>query len=421
MLRSILKNDLFKNISSLALIQVGNYIIPLLIVPYISRIIGIENYGKLEYARTIVLYFTIFLDYGFNLTATREISIHRDNKAKVNKIVTNTYIAKGLLFLLSILVFAPLVSINSSLNSLSLLLWVTFLINFGNFLFPLWFFQGVEKIASIAKINFIIKLLVVASVIFFIKEKADYWKYNLFLSLAQVCIGVYSIYILLVKYHIRFIKTTLKAILNKFKEGFKVFFSTILVSCFVSYAFILLKDVGTEMDVGAYSTANKLAMTIQVLILLPFSQAFFPFIAKTASNDIFKFEKLIKKASLVIIALTVIIGIISFFFSDLIILLIFGKDYLYASDTFKILAFLPVFTILNNLFSYQGLLSLNKDKLFMNIHIVFTLFVLMISYYLVPKYGLLSVAYIRLFSEISLMSVSFFFLKKTLKKIKHDL
>jgi len=57
----------------------------------------------------------------------------------------------------------------------------------------------------------------------------------------------------------------------------------------------------------------------------------------------------------------------------------------------------------------------------MNIHIVFTLFVLMISYYLVPKYGLLSVAYIRLFSEISLMSVSFFFLKKTLKKIKHDL
>lgn len=420
MVKSVLKSDLFKNISSLALIQVGNYIIPLLIIPYISRIIGIENYGSLEYARTIVLYFTIFLDYGFNLSSTREISVHRDNKELVNRIVTNTYIAKGILLLISIIVFIPLVSLNTSLNDISLLLWVTFLINFGNFLFPLWFFQGIEKIASIAKINFVVKILIVASVLFFIKQKEDYWKYNLFLSFSQICIGIYSFYVLFSKYQIQFIKTTFKEVIDKFKTGFKVFFSSILVASFVSYGFLLLKDVGTDIDVGAYSTANKLAMTIQVLILLPFSQAFFPFIVKTASNDIYEFQKLIIRASVVIFVLTMFIGIISFYFAGFFIGLIFGNEFLFASETFQILAFLPMFTILNNLYCYQGLLSLNKDKLFLNIHIFFTIIILLISYFLVPVFGLKGVALIRLISEVLIMLVALFYLKKTINTLKNE-
>jgi len=411
-----LDSNLFKNISSLTLIQLGNYVIPLLLVPYISRIVGIDNYGKLEYARTVVMYFVIISDYGFNLTATRAISINRDNKDKINKIVSSVFIAKILLFIVSTIAFYLLLEWNDNLTSNKLLLWSTFLIIFGNFLFPIWFFQGIEKIATIAYINFIIKLSVLASAYFLIKTSADYWKYNLLLSLAQIFIGLYSMYIVFVKYKVKFVTIKFKAIFFKYKEGFHVFVTAMLVAVFVSYAFLLLKETSTDTEIGAYSTAHKLAMIIQVIILLPFSQAFFPFITKKAKESIITFDELIKKAALIIFGITLLASIFSFIFAELIITLLFGKDFLVAVPIFKILAFLPVFTILNNLFSYQGLLSLHKDKLFLYIHVFFTIIILIISYIIVPKYGLMSVAYIRVISEIALMLVSYYFLKKEIRK-----
>jgi O-antigen/teichoic acid export membrane protein len=83
---------------------------------------------------------------------------------------------------------------------------------------------------------------------------------------------------------------------QKFKEGSNIFLSTILVTIFVSFAFILLKKTGSDLEVGAYSTAMKLASIIQVMILVPFGQAFFPHITKAASEDLFIFENKMTRA-----------------------------------------------------------------------------------------------------------------------------
>ena len=98
-----------KNMSSLTLIQLANYAVPLILIPYISRIVGVENYGKLEYARVFVLYFTVLIDYGFNYTATREIALNRDDKVQLNKIFTQVIICKIVLFLLATLIFYSLI------------------------------------------------------------------------------------------------------------------------------------------------------------------------------------------------------------------------------------------------------------------------------------------------------------------------
>lgn len=416
----LLKHRVIKNMSALAFIQAANFIIPLLIVPYISRIIGIERYGQLEYARTIVLYFIIFINYGFNYTITREISIHRDNQSKVNEIVTCTYIAKGVLLLLSAIVFFTVLEVNQSLQSISLVLMVTFIITFGHFLFPIWLFQGKEKIAFIAYVNFAIKLLVISSVIVFLKNKEQFWVYNLFLSLAQVTIGIYAIYYMYTKFHIRFVPVNLNKIWNAFKDGFSVFLSTILVTIFASYGFLLLKEYFSDFEVGAYSTANKIAMTIQLIVVLPFSQAFFPHIAKVANENLKQFTKLIKKAAIVITAATILIGLICFIFAKDIILILFGPGYEDGILPLKIIAFLPMFMILNNLFAYQGLLSLKKDKLFLKIHVTFAVVVIGISYVIVPTYGVEGVAYLRIISEIALMLTSLLVLLFSLKKQSSD-
>ena len=67
-------NQLLKNIFSLGSVQLVNYVFPLITVPYVSRIIGPDSYGIINYATAFIAYFTLLIGYGFDLTGTRKIA-----------------------------------------------------------------------------------------------------------------------------------------------------------------------------------------------------------------------------------------------------------------------------------------------------------------------------------------------------------
>lgn len=388
----------------------------MLLIPYISRIIGIENYGKLEYARAFVYYFTIFVNYGFDLTATRSISVNRDNQNKMNSIITHILGLKLFFWVISFILFLLFLEINDLSPDDSLLYFVTFLITFGQALFPIWFFQGIEKISKIANINFVIKLVIVSAVLLFIHYKVDYWKYNLFLSLSEIIVGLYSLYVIVKEYKIKFVRIEKAELLENLKSGFSVFFTTVLVTIFVSYPFIISKKYATDLTLGEFSTGSKIVITVQTFLLLPFSQAFFPVITQITSTDLAKSKKYILNTAKIIFFVTFGFGVLLFFFGEEIITILYGKDYIGGYRYLKIMAFLPMFSILNNLFAYQGLLSLNKDRVFLYIHIIFTLLIISVSYVLIPHYSLIATSYIRILGEIVLTITSFLFYIKILNR-----
>src|SRR4051812_27732428 len=78
-------NRLFGNIISLIVLQGNNYIFPLITFPYLVRTLGVDNYGVLIFCTAIVQFLNIFVDYGFNISATREISINKNSIEKVNE------------------------------------------------------------------------------------------------------------------------------------------------------------------------------------------------------------------------------------------------------------------------------------------------------------------------------------------------
>src|ERR1035437_2531234 len=89
-----------KNFSYLLLLQNVNYIIPLLLLPYLTRTLGADNFGKITFAQAFVTYVILLTDFGFNTSSTQEIVRVRDDKEALSKVFWSTTITKLLYHLL---------------------------------------------------------------------------------------------------------------------------------------------------------------------------------------------------------------------------------------------------------------------------------------------------------------------------------
>ncbi|MCF0207273.1 MAG: oligosaccharide flippase family protein, partial [Bacteroidales bacterium] len=99
---------LAENFMYLSVLQVAGYIFPLITIPYLARVIGVEGYGKIAFAAGIITWVMTITDWGFNYTATRDVAKIRDDKQKVAEIFSNVLWAKLLLMLASLVVLTIL-------------------------------------------------------------------------------------------------------------------------------------------------------------------------------------------------------------------------------------------------------------------------------------------------------------------------
>ncbi len=281
------KKRLLSNFFSLSVLQVFTYILPLLTLPYLVRTLGVKIFGLVMFAQSFMVFFNILVDYGFALSATREISIHRNNKNKVTEIFSAVIIIKLILILLSLLILSVIVLSFDKFSANWELYYLAFLWVIGQALFPIWYFQGLEKMKYITIVNIISKLVFTIAIFIFIHQKSDYLLVPLLNGLGIIVGSLFSFWVLYKKFNQPFKLQKLDTLMIYFKESSQFFLSRASVSIYTSAnTFVLGLFTDTTM-VGYYSIAEKLYMALQGFYS-PIVQVLYPYVAKEQNIKLFK-------------------------------------------------------------------------------------------------------------------------------------
>ena len=363
--KTITGNTVIKNFCLTGAFQLVNFSVPILVTPHLIKTVGLSNFGEIAYAFGVMSVFTVFTEYGFNLTATRQVSIHRDDPRKMSSIYTNTMLAKLVLLVFGIaILFAGLYlstlfnkshEINVRLYGLSAVYIL------GQTMLPFWVFQGMESLFVASTVNAVSKLAYVSSVLYFIMGKQDYILVNFFLGLSILLSAFVLIIILHKRYGIKFEQTTWQKIVQALKDSWDIFIATISVNLYFGGINVLL--IGFFADstmVGYYSVVEKVIVISKQPIAV-FTQVVYPKACALLGDGFDEIEHFVWKFTKPFIGISAVLSVLVYFQAEKITTYFLKIDNVYVENLIRISAILP-FSISFNLLPYICLLAYGHTK-----------------------------------------------------------
>lgn len=405
------KKSVVENFFSLSFLNFFNYVLPLFTIPYLVRILGPDKYGLVAFSQYFVQYFIIITEYGFNLSATNRIARFSQDKNKISEIFYSVLFVKFILAFLSFFIlliftqFIPRFQIDSTIY------FYAFGAVIGSVLFPVWFFQGIEKMKYITFFNVLSRLFFTFLIFFIIKTQSQYLFVPLITSISSCFSGVVSLIFAITNNRIKLSKLNWKIIAEELKEGWAIFVATLATSIYNNGSAFILGLFTSNTIVGYYAGADKIIKVVQNS-LSPITQSIFPYVSKITSSSKEKTIFFIQKLSKILLPLVFVISIFTLIFAPLIVNIILGKDYTPSINILRILAFIPTIVTFSNLTGIQLMVPLNFRKQLSIIYITAACLSLILALILIPPFKALGLAVVVLIIESFVAITQGIFLKK---------
>lgn len=351
------------NIAALGALQAANYLIPLVTLPYLTRVLGAEAFGKFAFVLAVMAYFVLLTDYGFSWSATRQIAAHRDDRSLVSSVFSATWSAQWVLALISGLILVASITTIPLLRQDTGLYLAGFTLVVGNVFFPLWLLQGLERMREVAIIQVIGRLVALPPLFLFVKSTDDaIWAVTL-TGAGPVIAGMLSLYWISRKRLIEWRRPTLMQMLSALRGGGALFLSKIFISIYTILTPLALGAISGTTAVGYFSLADRIQRAAQSL-LLPISQALFPRMSHLYKHDPISAHHLLKRSTLIIIALSGTVSLFMWTTADWIVFMVGGVEFAAAATVLRWLAFMPLIIGLSNVFGVQIMLPNGLNRLF---------------------------------------------------------
>lgn len=338
--------------------QVVYLLAPLVVTPYISRVLGAENIGIYSYTTSIITYFTMFSSLGLTNYGIREVAYNQKNKEKLSTIFCNIQTLKFITSVIAVIAYFLYIKL---VGKYEYLLFIQGILLLANFFDITWFFQGVENFRIIVLRNIIIKTVGVVMVFVLVKGIDDLAIYTL-IQVVTILIGNISLWLSLSK-HISFISVKKLNPLYGFKEIIELFIPVIAVQVYNVLDKTMIGITGMMDESGYYEQATK-TILLAMAFITSISGVMSPrMAAKFANKDMCGFKKEIGLCfELVItIACPVFFGVVAV--SNSFVDCFFGPGYEPVKLLLRLYGFVLLIVPLSNLASYGILTPIKKHNL----------------------------------------------------------
>lgn len=267
------------NFSYLSILQVFTILFPLLTYPYLLRVIGLELYGVIVFSQTIIAYISLVINFGFNMSSAKEVAVNKDNKEKLNKIVSTTYISKSILWAICGIGYIIVINTFHFFQEYYWVYLLSYLLTFNELLLPTWFFRGIEKMKYITIVNISSRLVFVVAIFLFVREKSDYLYVPLLNGIGAIVAGLLALYIVFQKEGVQFKLNAVHGIKEDYKRSFPLFVSSISTQIYVNVNKLVVGSFLGMSEVAIYDLAEKV-LNLMKLPITMIAQATFPKISR---------------------------------------------------------------------------------------------------------------------------------------------
>lgn len=400
------KSKVANNTIMLMIFNVAKILFPFITLPYLTRVLSTDTYGTVTYVKTVMTYMQLLVDFGFVLSATKDIVKVRENKEKLGYVIGDTMMARIILGIVGFILIVILSLTLPILKANILYTILSYLVVFMSIFLMDFLFRGIEKMHVITIRFIVMKIISTIFTFILIKNDGDVLLIpilDIISSFIAVLLVFYEMKKMKIKIHFSKIKNAIASI----KDSFIYFLSNVASTSFNALSTIIMGIYIGATEVAYWGVCMQIIGSIQACYT-PISDGIYPEMIKNKNIN------LINKVIKIFFPIVVVGCILAFFLAEPGFMLLGGEAYLPAVPIFRILIPTLFFGFFAIIYGWPALGAIGKTKetTLSTIISIVVYIGLLFGLVVTNSFTLIHVAIVRSITEFILFATRYFFFKK---------
>jgi polysaccharide transporter, PST family len=391
------QNPVARNSAALYGVQFCRKLFPLFTVPYLTRMLKPGGWGTVAFALSMADILALMIEFGFNLSATREVSRQRHCSAKCRDVMAGVLGSQALLSMIAIGLAATAAPHIPLLHNQPNLVIAGLVYAVAQGCTPLWFFQGLERLRLAASLEIAAKSVALCGVFLFVRFPQDAWKVVLLQAMAAGVSTISGVGLAIHAFGFRF--PDYKLIRDALQRGWPMFVFRSAESLYGIGNTFLLGLFAPAAVVGYFATAEKITKAMFGL-LNPIRDSLYPRLSYLAASSEKAAAKLARHAIALMVSAGFILTAILFALAPWFVRLLAGLNFAPAVPVLRLYSILPLILSVTYSVGLQWLLPIGRDGLVNRIILGGGCLNLILSCLLAPGFGAMGMATSVLLSEL---------------------
>lgn len=404
-----LDGGLARNVASLYGVQFANYLLPLITIPYLTRVLGVETWGLVAFAQAFGSYIGIGIEYGFNLSATRAVAKNRESTNELANLVAGVMGARLALAFGAALLALLLESWIPLFRTHPVFLWAAVFWAVGQSFSMLWYYQGFERMRLVAMLDVAGRAAATVSVFILIHHPADGWKVLVLQSSGSLLSVVVAT--ALVYREIPFRLPTPGLVIKTLRMGWSMFLFRGSMSLYGAGNSFILGLFASPAAVGFYAGAEKLVRALMGM-LVPIHQSLYPRISHLVQTNRPAASRLARSSMFLMSSVGFILSLAALLSAPWVVPLILGNRFTASVPVLEIMAALPLLDALGTMFGVLWMVPLGLDRQFNRVIMAGGALNLILAVAFAPRFAQLGMAAAVVATEIFVVSTLYVSLRR---------